>query len=272
MTDEIVITPKDIEAMAEAIISRAKAPVPLTKSGTLNILVASLFGPKHDWGFVLKNEAPELLSQRTASARQTEPRQQMTDPEINASHLLRETDTPVVDLIGIKTDPGDILGMPVFDESTHDVTFDVADTLLSVDLTKPISTFHSAQSHLHANEFIRTAAKKGLLALFGRASMLDQFLPMSAATPFLGKDESQQQARRSRSIFDMGPNTILVLRDIEKTEDRILAQIDEEIQLIFNAPAYEHRSIVFAVERPTIFEARVKANMPKTYSALKRAD
>lgn len=110
MTDLIVVTPKDLTTLADSIEQRAKSGPALSKSAILNMIAATICGPKHDWGFITHGVAETLTSQRASSAiRQEEPAAEPTRAEIIARA------NPNADIKDIKVsavDIADVMGLP----------------------------------------------------------------------------------------------------------------------------------------------------------------
>jgi hypothetical protein len=87
MTNQIIVTPRDITVFSDTIKTRIEQGENLSKSAILNEF-ASLMGAKKDWGFIVNNEENILLSQRARGQKETNKPKTLwnvvTDAEMNA--------------------------------------------------------------------------------------------------------------------------------------------------------------------------------------------
>jgi hypothetical protein len=214
MTDFVVITPKDISTLADAIIERAAQGTAKSKSAVLNMIAATFMGPKHDWGFITGNTGEYLHSQRS-SAKIDGPTSVKVSPMSDAIQTAAQAmNIEVKDVPAARAQPQDLIGMP-----SYPLAFDPNQVVTIARFAKGLTS------------------ERDLRIQAGDAGYAVRFVNLEDCT-LSAFDEFGSE------MFDTGENTVCVYTVTNKAIPAILRELGVYLKKIYHAPLFNRRAVV----------------------------
>lgn len=214
MTDFVVITPKDISTLADAIIERAAQGTAKSKSAVLNMIAATFMGPKHDWGFITGNTGEYLHSQRSSAKIDSATSVKVSPMSDAIQTAAQAMNIEVKDVPAARAQPQDFVGKP-----SYPLAFD-PDQVVTIARFAPGLT-----------------SERDLRIQAGNAGYAIRFVNLEVCT-LSAFDEFGSE------MFDTGENTVCVYTVTNKAIPAILREFGVYLKKIYDAPLFNRRAVV----------------------------
>ena len=216
MTDYVVMTVKDMRAIADAFVAR---PDKMSKSGALNLLTRTLMGPNHDFGRITHGDDEYLYSQRGAA---------------KLSNNEDERPETLADILGLYDKPAEKPAPMLYFPR------------LKFDRTKLVTINQEPQSRELEKRFARDVRAAGFEPVF---KDLEQLNPHEIKDlPFASVTGSNIQEIQNPQL-DPGQYTLTVFTGIENQTRLFLGEFTKYLARIINNPHCERRVVLLSKDR-----------------------